>query len=249
MSSYSTGGRDADGEMYPASFECDDCGLFLSWPVTEVLGGGIMPAAEDPTAQPMLAMIREHDGGGCHIDTDALATAQRPTAVSYPRHLYFGAEDRLLDGPQQLSEKYVPYERARRQKLVGNAISDAEQLITALKAIRSFDTKGNAHHALPQVADALADVVAHTRNLVEDVESSLARFTEFGCPPDDGSPPDPAAAVEPTPRAPAVADPKPKPGPHLASVHVFDPAGSPRDQLAAFDRAATAARLAKAGGE
>ena len=140
--------------------------------------------------------------------------------MSYPRNLYFGAEDRRLEGPQRLSEKYVPYERARRQKLIANAITDAEQLITALKAIRSFDVKGNAHHALPQVADALADVVTHTRNLTGDVEASIARFEEFGCPPDGGAPEDPAAAVEPTPRLrrlPTPASPEAGPAPRLGA--------------------------------
>lgn len=238
MSRHSTGGRDADGEMYPASFECDDCGLFLSWPVTEEVGVGILPAAEDPTAQPMLAMIREHDNGGCHGDAGAFPAALNSAAMDYPRNVYFGAEDRRLDGPQQLVEKYLPFERSRRQKQIANAITDAEQLITALKAIRSFDVKGNVHHALPQVTDALADVVAHTRNLVADVESSLARFVEFGCPPPDGgSPAESAVAVEPTPQAPAAADNSPRPGPHLVSVKVFSPDESPAAQLAAFDRA------------
>ena len=92
--------------------------------------------------------------------------------------------------------------------------------------------------------------MTHTRNLTGDVEASIARFEEFGCPPDGGAPEDPAAAVEPTPQAPAAADTSqaPKPGPHLASVHVFDPAGSVRGQLAAFDRAATAGKLSESGG-
>lgn len=57
--SFSNGGPDEHGDVYPASFDCD-CGLSLSWPVTE----GV-PASEDPVAAPMLEMIAEHDAGGC----------------------------------------------------------------------------------------------------------------------------------------------------------------------------------------
>ncbi|MFM9430031.1 hypothetical protein [Arthrobacter sp. MP_2.3] len=140
------------------------------------------------------------------------------TDTDYPRNLYLGAEDRILDGPQQLVEKYLPFERARRQKQIVLAITDAEQLITALKSLRPFDAKGNAHHALPQIIDALADAVAHTRNLVGDVESSIARFEEFRCPPVGGHPSDSAVAVEPSPLAPVAADTFPKPGPGVTQL-------------------------------
>lgn len=58
--SFSNGGTDENGDVYPASFDCDDCGLSLSWPVTP----GV-PASQDPVAMPMLAMIADHDRGGC----------------------------------------------------------------------------------------------------------------------------------------------------------------------------------------
>lgn len=58
--SFSNGGADENGDVYPASFNCEDCGLSLSWPVTP----GV-PASEDPVAAPMLALIDEHDKSGC----------------------------------------------------------------------------------------------------------------------------------------------------------------------------------------
>ena len=102
MSQYSTGGRDPiDGEMYDASFECDDCGLYLSWPVTETADGKRVPASKDPIAAPMLAMIAEHDNGGCQRDA-GLSPEAPALRVEFPRDLYFKAEhsgaDDLLEG-------------------------------------------------------------------------------------------------------------------------------------------------------
>lgn len=72
---YSTGGVDLDGDVYPATFDCYDCGLSLSWPVTPGL-----PAAQDPVAAPMLDMIKEHDEGGCEATQAAEAQAEKQHA-------------------------------------------------------------------------------------------------------------------------------------------------------------------------
>jgi hypothetical protein len=159
---------------------------------------------------------------------------------------FFAAADRSTGGPSDLTEKYLPFERARRQKLLGSAISDAEQLISALRAARPFDDKGNVEYGAVQIADALADVLSHTTNFLADVSAAGERLDRLPvAEPGEGA--DPAVAVEPSPQAPAAADTSPKPGPHMAAVHVFDPDASPRAQLAAFDRAAAVGRLMAGG--
>ncbi|MCW3766440.1 hypothetical protein OCL88_08135 [Paenarthrobacter sp. PAE-2] len=184
-----------------------------------------------------------------------------------PRHAYFHAVDRQGE-TDALVEKMIPFEQSRRHKLLLSAVQDAENLITALKTTRQFDRHGNIELVLPQISDALADVVTKTRNFIADVETCTDRYRKTLTDSTEdagGQPVEPAAAVE-SPDVPAAAAPSPmtvhvlldprvtedlddfaetapKPGPHLSSVTVFDPARSPRDQLAALDRAT--ARRAK----
>lgn len=155
------------------------------------------------------------------------------------RRSFFAADDRSVAGPAGLTEKYLPFERARRQKLLGSAITDAEQLIGALRAARAFDDKGNIEHAAVQIADTLDDVLSHTTNFLNDVAAAGERLDRSPSEDRDEDE-DPAAAIEPTPQASAAADISPKPGPHILSVQVFSADGSPTEQLTNFDRAAAA---------
>ncbi|NWL32950.1 hypothetical protein [Paenarthrobacter nitroguajacolicus] len=190
------------------------------------------------------------------------------TADLLPRNSYFHAVDRQMETDSYPS-KIIPTEQGRRHKLLTLAIQDAENLIGALKTAKHFDRLGNIEHALPQIADALADVVTKAQNFVSDVEVSTARYRGVVADSSNeaagGQSSDPAAAVE-SPDVPAAAaststepeadlvyfewqDPTahavPKPGPHLASVKVFDPSESPSAQLLAFDRAAGAHKAAR----
>ncbi|QSZ49378.1 hypothetical protein [Arthrobacter sp. D5-1] len=175
-----------------------------------------------------------------------------------PRNSYFHAVDRQMETESYIS-KIIPTEQGRRHKLLTIAIQDAENLIGALKTAKHFDRLGNIEHALPQITDALADVIAKARNFISDVEVSTARYrTAVATSSNEaagGQSSDPAAAVE-SPDVPAAAastpaeadesiatfewvdpsrTPMPKPGPHLASVSIFDPNVSQKDQLAALD--------------
>lgn len=187
----------------------------------------------------------------------------RVTTDLLPRNSYFHAVDRQMETDSYIS-KVIPTEQGRRHKLLTIAIQDAENLIGALKTAKQFDRLGNIELALPQIADALADVVAKANNFISDVEASTDRYrravADPSCEAAGGQSSEPAAAVE-SPDVPAAAaspigvayveilptferhgkspQSAPKPGPHLASVTVFDPARSTRDQLAALDRAAT----------
>jgi len=148
-----------------------------------------------------------------------------------PRNSYFHAVDRQMETDSYIS-KVIPTEQGRRHKLLTIAIQDAENLIGALKTAKHFDRLGNIEHTLPQITDALADVVAKANNFVSDVEASTERYRRAVAVPSE-SPDVPAAAATP------------KPGPHLATVTVFDPTESPSAQLLAFDRAAGAHKAAR----
>lgn len=174
-----------------------------------------------------------------------------------PRNSYFNAEDRQQD-KEAFRDGVLEHEQRRRAKFVLNAIQDAENLIGALKAARPFDRLGNIEHALPQIADALADVIAKTNNFLTDVETAGNRYRRLTSASDetaggqrvetaaafDG--PDGSAAAASTPEGDGgniahfdwsdlTVAPMPKPGPHLATVTVFDPNVSQKDQLAALD--------------
>lgn len=246
MSSWSNGGRDEDGLMTDAYFECEDCGLYLSWPITE----GI-PASQDPKQTEMRAMVEAHGWDDCGRSEVSLAPAVT-AAAALPRGFYFGAEDRA-------GKMYQEFEKSRRQKTLQDAITNADHLVGALKTARQFDRLGNIDHVLPQITAALADVVAKANEFVSAVQRTAdeyRKFTDKHAQVAGGQPVEPAAAVE-SPDVPAAAAstpaeaegdvvqfewsdptsaPAPKPGPHLATVTVFDPNVSQRDQLAALDR-------------
>ncbi len=245
MSSWSNGGRDEDGLMSDAFFECGDCSLYLSWPITE----GI-PASQDPKQTEMRAMVEAHGWDDCGRSEVSLAPAVTAVAA-LPRGFYFSAED-------WSGKKYQDFEGSRRQKNLQGVITNADHLIAALKTARQFDRLGNIDHVLPQITAALADVVAQTNEFVSTVQRLTTEYRNFADAHSQvagGQPVEPAAAVE-TPDVPAAAAstsnepeadiaqfewsdpslaPAPKPGPHLANVSVFDPNVSQKDQLAALD--------------
>lgn len=185
-----------------------------------------------------------------------------------PRHVYFNAVDRQGE-TEAFVEKMIPHEQGRRHKLLLTTIQDAENLISALKTTRQFDRHGNIELVLPQISDALADVVTKTRNFIADVETCTERYrktTADSFEAAGGQPGEPAVSEESS-EAPAAgastigvahveilptferpADSVPKPGPHLAPVTVFDPKRSTKDQLAALDLAARRRTVQSRGG-
>ncbi|MFJ4168523.1 hypothetical protein ACIPY3_03325 [Paenarthrobacter sp. NPDC089714] len=189
----------------------------------------------------------------------------RIDTADLPRHSYFNAMDRQGE-TQAFVDKMIPHEQGRRQKLLMSAIQDADNLISALKTTRQFDRHGNIELVLPQISDALADVVTKTRNFIADVETCTDRYrktTSDSSEAAGGQPEEPADTaaggsvigvayvdVLPTFDRPQKADSaSPKPGPHLASVTMFDPNRSTSEQLAALDRAASRrAEQLKGGG-
>lgn len=230
-----TGGMDIDGEVYPASWYCEGCDVSYSWPVTPGLA-----AAVDPLQTEMLAIIAEHDAKGCPGRPDI---RHNERLREFPKDLYLQAED-FAYGVTALSDSRLELVRNRRFADLRNLQARIADLLDASKAVRPFDRTGHAGSAA-QHLDALAeDVHKKTQALAADVAAAEARFlacvdhSQSPCPPTP--PQSPAVAVEPPPTAPAAAGPKP--GPHLASVAVFDPDASPGAQLAAFDRAAKAGR-------
>ncbi|YCK83545.1 hypothetical protein M1D89_10080 [Arthrobacter sp. D3-18] len=169
-------------------------------------------------------------------------TTSKEATDLLPRNSYFHAVDRQMETDSYPS-KIIPTEQGRRHKLLTLAIQDAENLIGALKTAKHFDRLGNIEHALPQITDALADVVTKANNFVSDVEVSTARYrgavAESSNEAAGRQPSDPAAAVE-SPDVPAAAasspddasetltyyewqDPTanvvPKPGPHLLAIN------------------------------
>ena len=220
---YDTGGIDLDGGVYDASFECDDCGLFLSWPVTE----GV-PAAQDPVAAPMLAMIAEHEDRGC-----AARRVQDERLRQFPRDLYFNAED-LNVGPEAIPGSEVDVTRSRRLSDYRRVCTLLDDLQFAAKPLRAFDRNGNIGMAAANLMDTALTAHKALRNLVQDIALAEQRYRELSDPMESTTPPSAPADVEPSPQAPTSAGPKP--GPHLAQVAVFNPSAFPREQLAEFDR-------------
>lgn len=247
---FDTGDRDFDGSVYDASYECDDCGLSLSWPVTEGL-----PAAQDPVAAPMLAMIAEHDATGC-------PALKQERVRQFPKDLYFNAEDHAI-GPDALPESELAVIRNQRFASHRRLCTLLEDLQHAAKPLKAFDRNGNIGMAAANLLDTAVEAQKILRNLAQDIAEAEQRFRDASGADEESPapPPAPASVVEPSPQVPTDAGPKPKPGPHLvaasmasgssmsvagfhggiagpgmASVHVFNPDQSPAAQLSAFDR-------------
>ncbi|MBT2566627.1 hypothetical protein J7I84_08985 [Arthrobacter sp. ISL-85] len=250
---YDTGGRDIDGDVYDASFECDDCGLSLSWPVTEGL-----PAAQDPVAAPMLALIAEHEDGGC-----TASQLQDERLRQYPKDLYFNAED-LNVGPNALEGSEIDVIRSRRLGDYRRACTLLEDLQYAAKPLKAFDRNGNIGMAAANLMDTALAAHKALRNLVQDIAQAEQRFREQSAVRESPTPPPAPAVIEPSPEASVAAGPPPaavkptpqvstaagpKPGPHLAQVTVFNPAVSVREQLSAFDRVLDARQHRLASGQ
>ncbi|MFK0005505.1 hypothetical protein ACIQTZ_00480 [Paenarthrobacter sp. NPDC090520] len=239
MSSWSNGGRDEDGLMTDAYFECEDCGLSLQWPVTE----GLAPN-EDPKQTEMRAMVRAHDAGGCKIERhERIQAAPTSASTRLPKGFYFSIDP---------AAKHVNPAVSRRLRDLQSTIMDAENLIGALKTAKHFDRLGNIDHALPQITAALAEVVENAMLFVTTVETTANQFrqandtsqeTAGGQPegPDDATADGSGTGVIVVDVLPTFErqHKAPKPGPHLASVTVFDPNHSIPAQLAALDRAAS----------
>jgi len=236
---YDTGGRDLDGTVYNAAFECETCGLSLSWPVTD----GV-PAAQDPVAAPMLALIAEHEDSGC-----TARQLQDERLRQFPKDLYFSAEDFNV-GPNALPGSEIDVLRSRRLGDYRRICTLLEDLQFAAKPLKAFDRNGNIGMAAANLMDTALAAQKALRNFTLDIAQAEQRFREQSdtreptasprSPADTESSPTaqvPAgpspAAVERTPQVPAAAGPKP--GPHLVQVAVFDPAVSPGEQLSAFD--------------
>ncbi|MCO4256485.1 hypothetical protein [Pseudarthrobacter cellobiosi] len=171
----------------------------------------------------------------------------------------------------------MEFERSRRQRQKEHAIFKLQQVIGALKSTSAFDETGNILAALPHLADSLEDALKLTRNFMSDVDAAVDRYGDaldelnsrdaeaarasLNGPSERPTPPQsPAVAVEPPPKAPATAGPKPGPGsiavpdgPWLtdaateyrgangsfdgfAGVTIFNPTASPTAELSAFDR-------------
>jgi hypothetical protein len=231
------GGMDVDGDVYDASWYCEGCGVSYSWPVTP----GLAPI-EDPKQTEMLAIIAEHDSEGC----PGLPAVPAPF-VDLPRDLYFKAEDHARKNPG-IREKELAIIQNQRFAQVRRASALLEDLGYALKALKAFDRTGNVGDALGHLQETALDFQKVIRNLVTDVEEAEDRHRQASVKAyrEDSSPTNSAAVVEPPPTVPAAVDLTPKPGPHLTNVHVFDPQGSARAQLAAFDRATASHKQASA---
>jgi hypothetical protein len=129
----------------------------------------------------------------------------------HPRNLYFGAEDWKATKPE-ISEQDLAHVRNQRHILIGHVTHKAERLISAVgKTLRDFDGTGNADMALDHIEQTILDLQKLATNLVEDVSAAVDRYGDGmeALAEADASPETPAAAVEPTPQAPAAA------GPHL----------------------------------
>lgn len=72
-----TGGYDEDEDaVFPASFECHDCGLCYSWPVTP----GLAPN-DDPLQTEMLALVNAHTTAACRA-AQASAAIEREKVLA-----------------------------------------------------------------------------------------------------------------------------------------------------------------------
>lgn len=93
-----------------------------------------------------------------------------------PRHLFFGVEDYKVSRTPELQDSYLVIERARRAQAKDRAIVRAQHLISAIKAVYSFDQTGNVMATLPHLEEALSDVVKLTNNLMNDVGDAGRRY-------------------------------------------------------------------------
>lgn len=190
----------------------------------------------------------------------------RSGARQFPRNLFFQAVDMQV-GPNALPDVEVKVIATKRLASSRRLIFQMEKLISSVKAVEAFDLMGNAALAEVNLTDLALDVEKQVRNFSAEVAEAHARYREInegGSPSDPEersltlpeavrqayeavqqginevltrpyTPPHSPVAVEPSPQAPATG---PKPGPHLASVVVFDPSKPPKEELDAFDRAA-----------
>ncbi len=71
-----TGGLDENGNLMMAGYECYDCGLSYSWPVTPGLA-----ASEDPLQVEMLALVKAHTPAVCRA-AQAVAVHEQQRALS-----------------------------------------------------------------------------------------------------------------------------------------------------------------------
>ncbi len=220
MSHRDTGGLDADGTFWDASFECDDCGIVFTWPVTP----GVAPI-DDPFQVDMLTLIREHEDGGCSPAAAAPSDVSVAQFLDYPRNLYLNAEDFKKANPG-LHDKALDVIRNQRYGLFRNVNARAEDFGSAVKALKAFDRTGNIGSAVRHVEDTFRDLKNSTRELIEDIEAAEIRHQQACIVlPAHGQPTKPAADAEPSPGAPTAAAPTnttpppgPKPGP--GRVHV-----------------------------
>lgn len=160
------------------------------------------------------------------------APSQDSPASDPPRNLYFGAEDWLARKPD-INEQDLARVRNQRHGLVGRVTHKAERLITAVsKTLRDFDGTGNVDMTLDHIEQTILDLRKLTTNLVADVSEAIDRY---GDGLDEQGTKDAAGVVAPAEPA------GPKPGPGMRRLDgVLD---SHSEQLAAFDRAAAAARM------
>ena len=145
----------------------------------------------------------------------------------HPRNLYFGAEDWKAKKPD-ISEKDLGHVRNQRHVLIGHVTHKAERLIAAVsKSLRDFDATGNADMVLDHIEQTMLDLRKLSTNLVEDVSAAVDRYGDAmdALAEEDAQPAGhetPAAAVEPTPQAPAAAGTNKRvdgaPGPSPAQV-------------------------------
>jgi len=104
------------------------------------------------------------------------SATQENLEVEPPRNLFFGVEDRKLGGPAGLTEKYLPFEKSRRQQLAQRVIDSAIQVADAIRTMRKFDRTGNADQVLDHLNASLEDLDKHVHNLTSEVEKSVDRY-------------------------------------------------------------------------
>ena len=122
------------------------------------------------------------------------------TAGELPRNLYFGGEDVVAAKPN-ITDQELALVRNQRHNLVGQVTHKTEKLLAAARSLRDFDTTGNAGAALDHIEAIRDDLTKLTTNLINDVEDAEARYEKHSAPATET----PAAAVEPSPQAPAAA--------------------------------------------
>lgn len=86
-----TGGFDAvTNELFDASFECFDCGLYYSWPVTP----GLAPNA-DPKQTEMLALVKAHTPAVCRAAQAVAAVVREKEDAAEKASAYLDHENHV----------------------------------------------------------------------------------------------------------------------------------------------------------